>query len=98
MFSVPKELVARTVLSHTLFGCSKRSLPYSLALGLMHSFVATLGQDTTYKLSPHFRDDDGDGGAGVQAAREDIYFGARPKSLCRSQSKQSSAAANAKPT
>jgi len=28
----------------------------------------------------------------------DIYFGARPKSLCRSQTKQSSAAANAKPT
>ena len=28
----------------------------------------------------------------------DIHFGASPKSLCRSQTKQSSAAANAKPT
>lgn len=53
MFSVPKELVTRTVLSHTLFGCSKRSLPHSVALGLMHSFSATLCQNTTYKLSPH---------------------------------------------
>lgn len=53
MFSVPKELVARTVLSHTLFGCSKRSIPYSVDLGLVHSFSATLFQNTTYKLSPH---------------------------------------------
>ena len=53
MLSVPKELITRTVLSHTLLGRVKRSLPYSLALGRLHSFVAALGQNTTYKLAPH---------------------------------------------